>query len=121
MAAPFVLGAAFAFGWTPCTGPVLGSILTIAAQHDRAWTGGSLLLAYTLGLGLPFLACGLALGSLSGLLARVKPHLPALVVVSAAVMAVFGVLLVTDQLATLNSHLSNLLDRIGLGWLGNWS
>ena len=121
MAAPFVLGAAFAFGWTPCSGPVLGSILTIAAQHNRAWTGGSLLMAYTLGLGLPFLACGLALGTLSGLMRRVKPHLGALVIVSSAVMAVFGVLLLTDQLATLNSHLSSVLDHVGLGWLGNWS
>ena len=119
--APFVLGAAFAFGWTPCSGPVLGSILTIAAQHGRAWTGGSLLLAYTLGLGLPFLAFGLALGSLSGLLRWIKPHLGLLVIVSSVVMAVFGVLLLTDQLATLNSHLSNFLDHIGLGWLGNWS
>ncbi len=120
-AAPFVLGAAFAFGWTPCSGPVLGSILTIAAQHGRAWTGGSLLFAYTLGLGLPFLACGLALGSMTGVLRRVRPHFGALIVLSSLVMAIFGVLLITDQLAALNSHLSNFLDHIGLSWLGNWS
>jgi cytochrome c-type biogenesis protein len=118
-AAPVVLGAAFAFGWTPCIGPVLGSILTIAGNSGRAFTGATLLLAYTLGLGVPFLACGLALGSLGGLLKRVRKHFSMIVIGSAAVMAIFGFLLVTNQLATLSNHLSDFLRHHGFAWLVN--
>ncbi|HEX4490041.1 MAG TPA: cytochrome c biogenesis protein CcdA [Acidimicrobiia bacterium] len=118
-AAPLVAGAAFAFGWTPCLGPVLGSILTIAADTHRAWAGGTLLVAYTLGLGLPFLACGLALGRLTGALAWVKRHLPAIVVGSAVVVGVFGVLLLFNKLSRANAELSNVLDDVHLSWLVN--
>ena len=61
-AAPLVAGAAFGFGWSPCIGPILGSILGIAANQDRVWAGATLLAVYSLGLGLPFLVVGLALG-----------------------------------------------------------
>ncbi len=120
-AAPVVLGAAFAFGWTPCVGPVVGSILTIAAESGRAVTGATLLAAYTLGLGVPFLLCGLALGSFSRLTARLQRHFALLTLVSAAIMLVFGVLLVTDQLATLNAHLSRFLQDHGFSWIKDWS
>ena len=58
---PLVAGAAFGFGWSPCLGPILGSILGIAAAQRRVWAGGTLLAAYSFGLGLPFLVTGLAL------------------------------------------------------------
>ena len=67
-AAPVVAGAAFGFGWSPCIGPILGSILATAGTQDRIWAGATLLVAYTLGLGLPFLVTGLALGRVSGAL-----------------------------------------------------
>ena len=119
-AAPVVLGAAFAFGWTPCTGPVMGSILTIGA-NGRAWTGGTLLATYTLGLGIPFLVTGLLFGRAARLFGVLRRHGRAITIISALVLAGFGWLLITDQLATLNSHLSNFLDDHGLGGLGNWS
>jgi len=118
-AAPLVAGAAFAFGWTPCLGPVLGSILTIAADAHRAWAGATLLGAYTLGLGVPFLACGLALGRLTGALTWVRRHLPLIVVVSAVVMGGFGVLLLFDKLTRANSELTKVLDWLHLSWLVN--
>jgi cytochrome c-type biogenesis protein len=118
-AAPVVAGAAFAFGWTPCLGPVLGSILTIAADAHRAWAGATLLGAYTLGLGVPFLVCGLALGRLTGALAWVKRHLPAIVLASAAVVGVFGVLLLFNRLSRANADLSRVLDDVHLSWLVN--
>jgi cytochrome c-type biogenesis protein len=118
-AAPVVAGAAFAFGWTPCLGPVLGSILTIAADTHRAWAGATLLGAYTLGLGLPFLACGLALGRLTGALTWVKRHLPAIVVLSALVVGIFGLLLLFDRLSRANAELSKVLDAVHLSWLVN--
>jgi cytochrome c-type biogenesis protein len=118
-AAPVVAGAAFAFGWTPCLGPVLGSILTIAADAHRAWAGATLLAAYTLGLGLPFLVCGLALGRLTGALTWVKRHLPAIVVLSAVVVGIFGVLLLFNRLSRANAELTNVLDAVHLSWLVN--
>jgi cytochrome c-type biogenesis protein len=117
--APLIAGAAFAFGWTPCLGPVLGSILTIAADTHRAWAGATLLAAYTLGLGLPFLACGLALGRLAGTLAWVRRHLPAIVVTSAVVVGVFGVLLLFNRLSRANAELTRVLDAVHLSWLVN--
>jgi cytochrome c-type biogenesis protein len=118
-AAPVVAGAAFAFGWTPCLGPVLGSILTIAADTHRAWAGATLLGAYTLGLGLPFLVCGLALGRLTGALTWVKRHLPAIVVLSAVVVGIFGVLLLFNRLSRANAELTRVLDAVHLSWLVN--
>ncbi len=115
--APVVLGAAFAFGWTPCIGPVLGSILTIAGNDGNPTTGAALLLVYTLGLGVPFLACGLAFGALGGPLRRLRRALPLIVLVSAAVMGLFGLLLITNQLATLSNHLSRFLTDHHLRWI----
>jgi cytochrome c-type biogenesis protein len=118
-AAPVMMGVAFAFGWTPCLGPVLGSILTIAADSQRAWAGATLLGAYTLGLGLPFLACGLALGRLTGALDWVKRHMSAIVVMSAAVMVVFGLLLLFNLLSRANAEVTKVLDAVHLSWLVN--
>jgi cytochrome c-type biogenesis protein len=118
-AAPVVAGASFAFGWTPCLGPVLGSILTIAADAHRAWAGATLLGAYTLGLGLPFLVCGLALGRLTGALTWVRRHLPAIVVSSAVVVGLFGVLLLFNRLSRANAELTRVLDAVHLSWLVN--
>ena len=118
-AAPVVAGAAFAFGWTPCLGPVLGSILTIAADAHRAWAGATLLAAYTVGLGLPFLVCGLALGRLAGALTWVRRHLPAIVVMSAVVVGIFGLLLLFNRLSRANAELTRVLDAVHLSWLVN--
>ena len=119
--APVIIGAAFAFGWTPCVGPVSGSIITIAAQSGRAWTGATLLMTYTLGLGIPFLIVGLSLTRMQRLLSRVKRHLDKLVLTSAALLFVFGMLLVTNQLSTLNKNLSNFLDHHGMTWIKDYS
>jgi cytochrome c-type biogenesis protein len=118
-AAPIVAGAAFGFGWSPCIGPILGSILGIAARQERMWAGATLLIAYTLGLGVPFLVTGLALGRLEGALTFVKRHFPALIVTSSIVLAVFGVLLVFNQLTRVTSELQTALDNAGLDWLVN--
>jgi cytochrome c-type biogenesis protein len=116
-AAPIVAGAAFGFGWSPCIGPVLGSILGIAAQQERVWAGATLLAAYTLGLGLPFLLSGLALGKLSGALSFVKRHYVWLVGGAAVVLALFGLLLMSDQLSRLTPELQRALDGTPFEWL----
>ena len=115
--APPVVGAAFGLGWTPCIGPVLGSILAIAATEGRAWAGGSLLAAYSLGLGVPFLVAGLALGRLARVFGWVKRHYAGLVAGSSIVLALFGVLLLFNRLSWVTAQLQDGLRAAGLDWL----
>jgi cytochrome c-type biogenesis protein len=118
-AAPLAAGVAFGFGWSPCIGPVLGSILGIAANQRRVWAGGTLLVVYSLGLGLPFLLSGLALGRVSGALGWVKRHFPLIVGASAIVLGAFGVLLMFDELSRISLHLQQWLHDAHLDWLVN--
>jgi cytochrome c-type biogenesis protein len=106
-AAP-VAGAAFGFGWTPCIGPVLASVLAVAATQAEAAQGGLLLTAYSLGLAVPFLATGLLYGRLLGVFAWVRRHTRGVTLASAVLMAVFGVLLAVDRLTWVTSQLQNL-------------
>lgn len=117
--APPIAGAAFGFGWTPCIGPVLGSILAVAATQQRVWAGASLLAVYSLGLGVPFLVTGLALGRLAGAFAWIKRHAVALVVVASVSLGFFGVLLVFNRLVWVTSHLQDALRAVGLESLVN--
>ena len=112
-AAP-VIGAAFAFGWTPCIGPVLGSVLAIGATRGDAAHGTALLAVYSLGLAVPFLATGLAFGHLTRTFAWIKQHFTAITLASAAMLAGFGVLLVMNRLIWVTSQLQALLRAVGL-------
>ena len=116
IAAP-VAGAAFGLGWTPCIGPILGTVLGFAAQGQELGRAALLLTAYSLGLGLSFLAVGLAFGRFAAPLAWVKRHSKALTLVSAAVLAVFGLILLLDQLPKVTAWLSDLMDALGLRFL----
>ncbi len=112
-AAP-VMGAAFAFGWTPCIGPILGVVLTLAAGSHSIADGVVLLLAYALGLAIPFAISGLALSELSSAFAWVKKHYRAINIVSGAVLVSFGLLLVTGQVARISAWMLALFDQLGL-------
>jgi len=116
-AAPAVAGVAFGFGWSPCIGPILGSILGIAANQHRVWAGGTLLAVYSLGLGLPFLLSGLLLGRIGGALAWFKRHFAVIVGGSAVIIGMFGLLLMFDQLSRLSLHLQTWLTDAHLRWL----
>lgn len=98
--APPVMGAAFAFGWTPCIGPVLTVILATAATQERLSQGMVLLVAYSFGLGVPFLLSGLGLFKVFG---RLKPYLRPINIVSGAFLALFGVVMVTGAIGDLSS------------------
>jgi len=108
-AAPAIAGAAFGFGWSPCFGPILGSILGIAASQQRVWAGGSLLAVYSIGLGLPFLVAGLALDRAAGALSWVKRHFPAIIIGSAIVLGGFGILLMFNELSRLSGDFQRAL------------
>jgi cytochrome c-type biogenesis protein len=112
-AAP-VTGAAFAFGWTPCIGLVLGPILTLAAAEGTVWRGVVLLTAYSLGLGVPFVASGLGLARLTGAFGWVKRHFRVINAVAGALLVGFGILLVTDNVSWLSRHVADLLRAVGL-------
>lgn len=117
-AAP-VAGAAFGFGWTPCIGPILASVLAVAATQGGAAGGAALLAAYAAGLGLPFLVVGLAFGRVARALAVVRRHSRLLSVVAASVLAGFGVLLLLDRLSWLTVELEAALRAVGLGGLAH--
>ena len=116
LAAP-VVGMAFGFGWTPCIGPVLGSVLAVAATQARAAQGAMLLAAYSVGLGVPFLAAGLAFGQLAGAFRWVKRHYAAITIASACALGFFGVLLALNRLSWLPSLLQGAMRHIGMGRL----
>jgi cytochrome c-type biogenesis protein len=112
-----VAGVAFGFGWTPCIGPVLASVDAVAASQRGLGQGAILLLLYTLGLGVPFLAVGLGLGHLTGAIGWLKVHSRAITIVSCVLLAGFGVLLVLDRLSWVTTELENFMSLVGLGRL----
>jgi len=95
VAASPLLGIVFALGWTPCIGPALSVVLSLALNEGTALRGGVLALAYSLGLGLPFVVAGLALDRLSGTLGWVKAHHRGIQVAGGVAMMAVGLLLVT--------------------------
>ncbi len=100
-AGAFLLGVAFAFGWTPCVGPILGSILTMAAEGNDPAAGALLLFVYSLGMGIPFLVAGLFAGWALRALARIRRHLRVIQIVCGAVLIVYGVLLISGAFSRL--------------------
>lgn len=107
--APPVMGAAFAFGWSPCIGPVLTVILATAATQATVGQGILLLTSYSLGLGLPFLLAGLGLLKVFG---RLKPYLRPINIVSGVLLAAFGVVMVTGNLFRISTWFVKLLDAV---------
>ena len=93
-----LMGAIFSLGWTPCVGPILGSILVLAASSQTAWHGVYLLLAYCLGLGLPFIVVSLALGAASRYIRWLSRHAFVTSIVAAVLLITVGILMVTGYL-----------------------
>ena len=91
----YLLGLAFAFGWTPCIGPQLGAILTLAANEASVARGTTLLGVYAAGLGIPFLLAAVFIQRAMGLMNRLKPHMRTIERVSGSLLIVVGVALVT--------------------------
>jgi cytochrome c-type biogenesis protein len=98
------IGAAFAVGWTPCIGPVLGAILTLSATTGDVLRGASLLLVYSLGLGLPFIITGLAVVPVSRFLRGHHSILPIVEIVMGTMVIFVGMLIFLDELTIFNRY-----------------
>jgi cytochrome c-type biogenesis protein len=114
--AAYVMGLAFAFGWTPCIGPVLGPILTIAGGRETVGEGALLLLVYSLGLGVPFLVAAVFSGAFMRFMARFRVHLGRVEKAIGALLVLAGVFFVTGGVRTASYWLLETFP--GLGQLG---
>jgi cytochrome c-type biogenesis protein len=99
----FAVGLTFAIGWTPCVGPILGSILTLASNDKTVAQGTGLLLAYSAGLGIPFLLFSLALGAFLRFFNRYRVFIPVVERVAGVLLIVVGVLVVSNYYIALNA------------------
>jgi cytochrome c-type biogenesis protein len=97
------VGITFAIGWTPCVGPILGAILSLAGTAETVGRGVGLLVAYSAGLGLPFLLSALALGAFLRFFRRYRPFIPVVERAAGALLVVVGVLVYTNYFVVLNA------------------
>ena len=112
--APPVMGMAFAFGWTPCIGPALAAIYVLAGDQGTLLRGIAVLLAYSLGLGVPFVASGLAFTRLTGLFGWVKRNFRLINLISGLALAAFGLMLLTNNMSWLSIRVSDWMRGLGL-------
>jgi cytochrome c-type biogenesis protein len=112
----YVVGLAFAFGWTPCIGPILGAILLYASQQETVTQGVLLLTAYSLGLGIPFILAGLAINGFFAAFGQLRKHMKLVEYAAGALLVGVGLLLMTDRLTLIAQYVTRLfpaLARIG--------
>ncbi len=100
----WLVGVTFAIGWTPCVGPILGSILSLAGTAETVGTGVALLGAYSAGLALPFFLSSLALGTFLVAFQRFRPWIPVVERAAGALLIIVGVLVVTNYFIVLNTY-----------------
>ena len=102
-AGSLIVGVTFGIGWTPCVGPILGAILSLASTTDNVARGVGLLVAYSTGLGVPFLLSALALGPFLRLFKRYRPFVPVVERAAGVVLVIVGVLVFTNYYVLLNA------------------
>ena len=113
---PLIAGAAFAFAWTPCVGPTLGTMLTAASVQDTVGEGAVLLLFYSAGLAVPFLLTAVAFTRATSAFRWLRDRYLIITAVSGAVLIAMGVLLYTGELTALNIEAQQALDGLGLNF-----
>jgi len=111
----FLIGFAFAFGWTPCIGPILAGILTLASAQESVWQGVLLLAVYSAGLGIPFLITGLAFNSFLSVSSRIKRHFRVVEAIGGGLLVIVGLLLVTNSFGLLSGYIAQLFPWLSLG------
>ncbi len=109
----YLIGLAFAFGWTPCVGPVLATVLMVAGAEGTAVRGAALLTAYALGIGLPFLLAAVFAGPFLNLLGRFRRHMPVIEKTMGAALVVTGLLFMTGTMPVLAGWLLQTFPVLG--------
>lgn len=109
-----LIGASFSLGWTPCIGPVLGAITTLAYSSSTALHGAALLACYSAGLGLPFIIAGLLAGEGAKAMRKVNRYLPVIETASGAMLIIAGILIFSDRFTIFN----RTFDALGVGNVG---
>jgi cytochrome c-type biogenesis protein len=114
-----ILGAAFAFGWSPCIGVTLGAVLTMAAGRSiegGAAEGALLLFVYSLGLGVPFILAGLGISKLTSVLGWFRKHMRTVNMVSGGILVLVGFLFVTNQVFQLSAWIQRNIPALESFW-----
>ena len=111
-ASSLIFGAAFAFGWTPCVGPILGSILTLAAASATVGQGAFLLSVFSLGLAVPFLIIAAGIGSASNYISKLSKYLNVISIVGGLFLIFLGILLFTNKLGVWIAYFYQWFDFI---------
>jgi cytochrome c-type biogenesis protein len=109
----YVIGLAFAFGWTPCIGPILAAILAVAASEQTVARGAALLAVYSLGLGLPFIVAAFAVEPFAEFLARFKKHLRRVEQAMGALLVLTGIAFLTGSISQLSIWLLEVFPALG--------
>ena len=107
-----LVGMVFAAGWTPCVGPVLSTILILSAEQDSVMRGIVLLVAYSAGVGLPFIAAGFLLDRFRGIITKLSPYLPKIQKISGLIIIIVGIIVITDSFTLIGAW----LEQRGIGW-----
>lgn len=108
----FLVGMTFAAGWTPCIGPILGTILLYASSKASAFYGFKLLAVYSLGLAVPFFISSLAFNSFLSYSRKIHRYMRAIMIISGLLLIIFGIMLLTNRI----SELSGLLPDLGISF-----
>ena len=111
---PIVAGAAFSVAWTPCVGPALGGILTLAGIQGEAGRGAFLLAVYSLGLAVPFLITALAFSRATTAFAVIKRHYRAIVATGGGILIAMGILILSGAFTELNTWAQKVTNELGL-------
>jgi cytochrome c-type biogenesis protein len=117
---PLIAGAAFAIGWTPCNGPILGAILAASAERSGVAGGAFLLLAYSLGLAVPFLLSAVAFERVTGSFRWLRDHYTVITVISGTILVVVGVLVYRHEMTRLAGDVRDLMSSLGLDPVIRW-
>ncbi len=104
----YLMGISFSLGWTPCVGPVLGAVLVTSASSGQEFYGAFLMLVYSIGLMIPFLVMAIASGVLLAKMTFLEKHLTTIKRVGGALVAIMGIILMSNQLTTLTVFVENL-------------
>ena len=113
---PALAGAAFALAWTPCVGPTLAAVLTLAGLGESTLEGAGLLAVYSLGLGVPFFLSAVAMSAMQSSFAWLRRHYAAIQIGAGLTLVAMGILVFTDELFRLNIEVQKTLDQMGLNF-----